>query len=932
MTTFKRIAAYLTLTTFTVALAGCAFFAQEERVDPTATKITSVEGVTEYRLNNGLSVLLLPDPSEENIYVNITYKVGSADENYGEVGMAHLLEHMVFKGTTTRSGAQMMDETSENAISANGSTWLDRTNYYVTVVAQEDKFRWALEHEADRMTNSLIEEEELEKERYVVANEWDIGENPPSQVLSKRIRSIAMDWHNYANSTIGARADIVNVTREQLYNFYRKYYQPDTATLIVAGKFDEADALDLILDVFGSIPKPDRTGAMKIYDNYSYEQPQDGERTVVLERIGDTQIFRAAYRIPSVSSADHAALSALSNVLSGSGVNSRLYKNLVETKIATTAYAYPESFKYPGFFWVSASVALDGSLELAESEVFATIEEVKENPPTEEELSRFKVGVENYYTNISNTVIGIAQQLSEWSARGDWRLFFISRDRAEKVTVDDVQRVAQEYLIPANRSKGYFKPVDDVPPRVAIGENPDISSLVNNYEGRETVSRGEFFEATPVNIAKRTEYRTMSNGARVAMLAKENTGDTVSINATMRWGTLDTVMNKRYIANFTSGMIGRGTVNKTRNELSDEFRRLRLGGGADIDLTTGDLTINTVRENLEESIRLVAEIARQPSFDETEFELLKKNRITGLEAQRSEPSPLAGRKLSQHLNQYPKGHPNYVSTIDEDIEGYLDVTLEQIQEYYTSVAGLSDSTTITVVGDFDPDEVFGWLEEYFGDWISPAPYERIGRDAQAQEAQFFEVNTPDKTNALMLAAYDFPFTDEDPDYEPLLVAFEIFGGGFLNSRLATRIRQKEGLSYSVRAGFSSHPIDKRGYTWAQASVDPENMDKLVKAFKEEVSRAVKDGFTEEEVTLAKNSIIDGRKGWRSSDGAISTMLHYTMFFKRNLSHYQEVDDRIAEVTLEDVNRAFRKHVSVEKFTIVTAGDLEKETATEPMGE
>lgn len=932
MTTFKRITSYLTIFALSFVLAGSVVWAQDEESAPGATKLTSVEGVTEYMLDNGLSVLLLPDPSEENIYVNITYRVGSAHENYGERGMVHLLEHMIFKGTTTRTSEQILDELSENSISANGTTWLDRTNYFVTVVAEEDKFRWALEHEADRMMNSLIDAEELKTEQGVVANEWDIGENPPGRVLSKRVRSIAMDLHSYQNSTIGARADILGVSREQLYHFYRKFYQPDNATLIIAGRIEENAALDLVLEVYGGIPRPDRTGSMKIYDNYSYEHPQDGERSVVLERVGDIQLFYSAYRIPSVSSSDHAALSALANVLSGSGVNSRLYKALVETKIATNASAFAESFKFPGFFWTSASVPLDGSLEDAEAAIAATIKDVNENPPTEEELGRFKVAVENSYKNISNSVIGVARQLSEWSARGDWRLFFIARDRAESVTVDDVQRVAQKYLISSNRSKGYFKPVQDTPPRAIVSPNPDIESLVDDYEGREAVARGEFFDATPTNIADRTEYRTMSNGARVAMLSKENTGDTVQISAQMRWGTLDTVMHKGYIASFTSGMIGRGTVNKTRNELSDEYRRLRLGGGASVGLTGGGFSVSTVRQNLEESIQLVAEIAQEPSFDEEEFELMKKSRITDLEAQRAEPGPLASTKLFKHLRQYPKGHPSYISSTEEDIEGFRNVTLDQVKEYYNEVAGLSDSTTITVVGDFDPDEVFNWLEESFGGWNSPAPYERIGRDAQSQEARFFEVNTPDKTNALMRAVFDFPFTDEDPDYEPLIVAFEIFGGGFLNSRLAQRIRVQEGLSYSVGAGFFTHPIDERGTVSAFATVDPQNMDQLVQSFKEEVIRAVEDGFTEEEVTLAVNSIIDSRKGSRASDGVISNMLHDGMFFNREMSHWQEVDDRFAAVTMEAVNEAFRKYVSVEKFSIVTAGDLEKEAVAEPAGE
>ncbi|MYC25941.1 MAG: insulinase family protein [Gammaproteobacteria bacterium] len=921
MTTFKRFSSYLTLFALTFLLAGSVSWAQEENEAPEAKYVTTVEGVSEWQLDNGLRILLLPDPSQENFYVNITYLVGSADESYGETGMAHYLEHMVFKGTAKRPGTTIMDELTEHGAGVNGSTWYDRTNYYQSLVAKPGYLEWILDLEADRMINTSISQEEFDSERTIILDEWGRGENVPGRVLSQRVSSVAFNWHNYANSTIGAEADIANVPRERLVNFYRKYYQPDNAVLIIAGKIDVDEALDLVVEKFGSIPRPDRSGEMKIFENYSHEPTQDGERTVTLERVGDMQLIYMAHHIPSIASSDHAAISALAFIM-GSGVNSRLYKNLVETKISTSASASADRFKFPGLFWVSAGVPLDGSLQEAESALLASIQEMKESSPTEEELNRYKLSVSNGYKNAASNVIAIASGLSEWSARGDWRLYFITRDRAENVTLDDVQRVAKKYLISSNRTKGYFHPVEDTPPRAHVPLNPDIAELVEGYEGREAVAAGENFSYTPANIASRTEYRTMSNGARVALVPKENRGDTVIIDATMRWGTEDSLMHKSYIASFTSGMMGRGTVNKTRKELADEFTRLRLGGGANVGLETGGFSVNTIRENLEESIKLVAEIAQEPAFDEEEFELLKKSRLTNLEAIQSDPGPLASIALSKHMSRYPKGHPNYESSIEEDIEGFSNVTLNDVKAFYDEFAGLNENTTIAVVGDFDPDEVMGWLEDSFGNWSSSAPYERIYANAQSQEAAVFEINTPDKENATVLASYDFPFTDENPDYEAMLVAFQIFGGGFLNSRVAVRIRQNDGLSYGVWAGFGTHPLDNMGSVFFSASSSPDNAQKVVKAFQEEVIRAVEEGFTDEEVAEAVSGIIDSRKRQGANDGWIAYMLHHGMFYNRELSHFQEVDDNIAAMTTDEVNEAFRKYVSVEKFTFVTAGDFE----------
>ena len=204
-------------------------------------KMTSVEGITEYRLANGLKVILFPDPSKPTITVNITYLVGSRHEGYGETGMAHLLEHMVFKGTPKHK--EIWRELTEHGTRPNGTTWFDRTNYFETFDATDANLEWALDLESDRMVNSFIAKKDLDSEMTVVRNQFEAGENDPSEVLLARIYATAYLWHGYGRDTIGARSDIENVPIERLQAFYRNYYQPDNAVLVVAGKFDEAKTL-----------------------------------------------------------------------------------------------------------------------------------------------------------------------------------------------------------------------------------------------------------------------------------------------------------------------------------------------------------------------------------------------------------------------------------------------------------------------------------------------------------------------------------------------------------------------------------------------------------------------------------------------------------------------------------------------------------------
>ncbi len=256
-------------------------------------RVTSVEGITEYRLANGLRVLLFPDQSKPTVTVNITYLVGSAQEGYGETGMAHLLEHLQFKGSTAHTN--IPQELTEHGARTNATTWLDRTNYFETFQAGDVNLQWALGLEADRMVHSFIARKDLDSEMTVVRNEFERGENDPSSVLEERLLSTAYLWHNYGHSTIGARSDIEHVPIDRLQAFYRRYYQPDNAVLLVAGRFDEPKTLATIQSVFGAIPKPDRV----LQTIYTQEPVQDGERSVTLRRTGDIGEVLAGYHIPS---------------------------------------------------------------------------------------------------------------------------------------------------------------------------------------------------------------------------------------------------------------------------------------------------------------------------------------------------------------------------------------------------------------------------------------------------------------------------------------------------------------------------------------------------------------------------------------------------------------------------------------------------------
>lgn len=876
-------------------------------------RVASVEGITEYRLQNGLRVLLFPDMTKPTTTVNITYMVGSRNENYGETGMAHLLEHMMFKGSTKHRNVPQ--ELTEHGARPNGTTWLDRTNYFETFAASDENLNWALDLEADRMVNSFIAKRDLDSEMTVVRNEFESGENDPVGIMIERMMSTAYLWHNYGHSTIGARSDIENVPIERLQAFYHNYYQPDNAILLVAGKFDESKTLALIQKYFGSIPRPTRV----IQKTYTTEPTQDGEREVTLRRVGDVQAVGVAYHVPAGSHQDFAAIDMLSHILAANSTG-RLYKALVETHKATRVFGLNFQQREPGTALFGAEVRQDASLDAARDTLIQTIESFSSQPPTREEVERARTALLKNVDLTLNNSERVGLELSEWMAMGDWRLFFIHRDRIRKVTPEDVQRVASQYFKPSNRTLGIFIPTQR-PDRAEIPATPDVNSLVSNYHGDAAVAAGEAFDPSPANIESRTVRSAAPNGMKMALLSKKTRGQTVIATMTLRFGDAESLMNRATAAQITGQMLMRGTTKHTRQQLRDEFDRLK----ARVSVVGGPgqalVSIETTRENFPEVLKLVAEVLREPAFPANEFDLLKQEQMTDLESQKSEPQFVGSIAFSRHLNPYPKGDVRYTPTYEEQVENLRAVTIDDVKKFYADFYGASDAQ-FAAVGDFDAQEVARLATELFGNWKSPHKFARIESVYRDVPALSQSLNTPDKANAFFLAGLNMNIRDDDPDYPALVLGNYMLGGGFLNSRLATRIRQREGISYGVGSQLFVSALDRFGSFTTFAIYAPQNVERLEAAFREEVQRALQEGFTAEEVAAAKSGYLQTQQVNRAQDLGLARKLSAYLFLGRTLNWDADFEQRIAALTPEQIVAAMRRHINPTKIVVIKAGDFQ----------
>ncbi len=920
-----------------VVVAVCAF---SQVLPPGVQRGPSVEGITEYNFSNGLRVLLFPDPSNPKVTVNVTCLVGSRHEGYGETGMAHLLEHLLFIQTT--NGREIKKELTGRGAQWNGSTSYDRTNYFETFTATDDNLRWALSLEADRMVNSKMEKALLDTEMTVVRNEFERGENSATRVLEERVVAAAYLWHNYGKSTIGSRADIENVPIDRLAAFYRKYYQPDNALLVIAGQFNEAKALDFVAETFGKIPRPQRN----LDITYTIEPTQDGERYVALRRVGDGQAIMAAYHTPAAGHPDSAALEVLSGIMSGGGgfrgpggmATGRLYKALVDNKKAVSARMVAEQLHDPGFVLAMAQLSSEQSLEEARKILIQTVEGLVKEPPSREEVERVKTRLVRAMEMRMTNSQSMALNLSEWAAMGDWRLMFLNRDRVKSVTPEDVVRAARTYLIESNRTVGEFIPTAK-PERAEIPAAPSFETLFKDYKGGETISQGESFDPTPANIESRLVRATLANGLKLAMLPRKTRGGTVSAILELHFGDEQSLAGKSAAAQLAGALLMRGTRNKTREQIQDEMDRLKAritvtggggggfagprrgGGPPTAGVADASASIETTAENLVGALRLAIEMLREPAFSERDFEQVRQQRIAGIESGRNEPQVLAAQELQRRLSPFARGDVRFTGSIGEQIEQLKKVTLDDVKKFHAAFYGAS-SGELVVLGELQQAEVQRAAAELLGGWRNATPARRLATPYKKVEPVNLKIETPDKQNAIFEAGVRLRMSEDDPDYPAMLLANQMFGGS-LGSRMPNRIRNVEGLSYSVGSRFSV-PANGDGALFSASAISaPQNTPKVEASFQDELSRTLKNGFTAEELATAKKARRDQQTVARSQEQTLIRTIAAREQFGRTMKWDENLEAKIQALTLDEINAALHRHLGPAALTIVKAGDFRK---------
>jgi zinc protease len=929
----------------------------------TLSFVRELGDVREYSLPNGLQVLLLRDTQRPAMSINITYRVGSRHEGLGEYGAAHLLEHMLFKPVGNGTPPKFNDsKTSMQALGMrwNGTTSYDRTNYFANFVTDDGKLPERLDYMigwlAAMMTQARFTPEDLKSEMTVVRNEFERADNEGGRILGDRMRSAAYTTHGYGHPVIGTRADIENVPHERLMQFYKLHYRPDNAALIVAGDFNPDEVKTRIWREFGSIAKP----TAPLPQTYSAEPPQEGEKQVILRRAGGLTSASVAYHGPAGPTREAIAASLLATTLGQQG--GPLAKALTLKNLSVTEWAYFRGQREPSQLWAGiglperAATDSDAQYEVkAQSSLAALAKVVEVYRPSAQELETARASALAGIRAAFRSSEAMASILSEAVASGDWRLPWMQRELISQIKLEEVHDTAAKYLVPSNRTSGLFLPASSGQPtaRAPQSSTPTsaeieklVSKTINSIAPRAQLAvaaapndlkksglpaispkkDAPSFTITHETMAKHTQQGRLTvasqPGLKVAVMTRQSKDDRVLGTLRLRWGTVESVRGSGVLAsmlatNMADGIAASGDA-PAMDAQQIKARLLELDASIRFSSSAGALSasLEFPAQNAAPVIELLNDFLRRPAFQTAVFERNQRAMIASFQPMKSNPATLAGNLLErQHRAQYAAGDPREVRLLEDTERLTREATAAQLKAFWQRFGGAQHGELV-LAGPIELQPVQAMLQNLWADWASKEPHTPwAGEHAAPVGEAFSKLQVAEKSNATYSARIAFPFSQQHPDFAPLLAGVEIMS----RQGLWQRIREQEGISYGVSASLDAPWYGNAASINIGASFAPQNLDRLRTAVREVLEQTRERGYSAIEVNFAKSAILACRKDRLTQPANAIDTIAFNLREGRAFDANKEFDERYEKLDAASVNAALKKYLDLQRLREVAAG-------------
>lgn len=868
---------------------------------PQAQLDAQAAGFSSYVLGNGFKIILLPFASAANVRVELVVKTGSKLEGYGETGMAHLLEHMLFKSAGQR--ADLKSELTALGANWNGTTSVDRTNFFETVAAEPAKVDAAIRIEADRFIRASFTKEHLASEMSVVRNELERGDSDPGSLVMRALQRQSYFWHGYSRPTIGARSDIEDAPFAALQAFHRKHYRPDNAALIVSGNFDAQRVLALASRLFAEARNP---AGPKIASWTREETRATTNRSEIVLPAGKT-IVASAWKLPGLGERQTYALDLGVAAICDEDWGS-LRKDLVlERKIAVSVSCGTQIHTDYSLLIATASAGPQADAEALSQALREHVEAAAAKGVTQAQLDRARRAELNAYERIENSHEQLASQVSQAEVAGDWRLYFWQRDMVRAVDVDEANTALKRWAVAVNRSDVLLRHADGVAaPQLPAKLAPDVDALLAGRHWPAIATNADALPDSANELARATTTIALDGQrARAALISRRTQGDRAWLMLANDYGNEASLAGRRTVCGFADQLLSYGGAGLDRDQLAAKLDALQ----AQWSLGLSGIALEAPRRNIDAALDLLLSVWASPALPEDEFNRLKAAAIARLEAALKDPAQVAANLASLRFDNYPPGHPLQPRSLDQLLAETRAATFAQTTACVADFAGLAQ-VRLALVGVFSKADAQAIWQRADRLPRAQIAYQRIRElpAPQTVDTAMIKVSMPEKPNALVAGSTLLAITDDDVDFPALRIAVKVLGGD-ADSRIWTRLREREGLAYGAGASLSGNSFEPRSRFALQASAASDKADAALAGLQQELARALKDGFTPAEVDRAKRAWLQERKTSLRDERGYAASLAQGLYSGRDYAWLARYDEAIARLDAAQVTRALRKYLA-----------------------
>ncbi|WP_038342039.1 M16 family metallopeptidase [Acinetobacter sp. A47] len=885
--------------------------------------VKSEKNIEEYKLDNGFRVILAPNAKENKVYVNTVYFTGSLNDPKGKGGLAHLLEHLAFKGTQNVKGEEFQRRLDQFTLMTNASTDYYSTKYLNIVRPEKNALNEILYLESERMDKLVLQEKFVPSEIEIVKREREIRMDQPFAVLMDQMWKAAYGNQYLGRLPIGDLPELKSIQLNELNQFYRTWYAPNNAVMVISGKFDKNEVLNKVDQYFSPIPARAVPAQVQVpvLDSSKIEP-----RQFTVRKGSDLAKFHIYMNGKDTRLQPALALAPALYTMQPSG---SLYKSMVETGISTAVQSTTWLDQDFNLVFMGAVYAPNHDAKKVSDALTAGVENKHEF--TEAELQRIKNITQNDADTIMNDAVALGSRLSDYavSSQGRWDQYFKDLQAVKDLKLKDVNTTLKAFLVSSHRISGDILPTpEDQKKAMTLKAEQKPKTLDQSQEQAEPLKDASVYKqevtqfmAQSAQQLQKTEQKIqrgqLKNGIRYALFPTATRDDKTYATISLDFGDEKSLFGKGVTLDLTSYLMLRGSDQHSLQEITD--KAIAASGGASVSSNGNGFTIvvQAKKDKFEDFFNFIIDVLKQPKFSQTEFDLAKNQSLSVLDRPYTEPAVVASMTLSKILEIYQPGDLRYHFDPDFAKKQISDVTQAQVKQFYDQFF-VTDHAQIAVTGDFDAKKMQKTLQKAFGSWKAKQPYTKVTGQYTVYKAQKVHALSEQREFGSYQSVLALPVGSYHPDAPALIILSHILGNSQLSSRLAQELREKNALVYGFGSGLDLDPDINDGTLSITANYTSGRSAQVSQSVHKVLNELLSKGVTEQEVEAAKADIMKKRVTALEDERNIHGMLTGQLERNKNLLDRAERDQEIARLTKEDINAAIKKYIKLDQFVEVMA--------------